>query len=144
MSNSTADSYHKCPRCGSENLIRQVGDDEPTCHYGRLKCGDCGKHIQWLSDPAIDIIWRERVCVIDEILRCFPNKISKWEKEFLISIKSQRRLSEKQQEYFNSAGLKTLGKTICTTGEDYELVFTIPKENPAYDARGSCDYERVN
>lgn len=41
-----------CRHCGSSNLIRQVGDDEPTSiHYGRLVCGDCNKWIKWIPKP---------------------------------------------------------------------------------------------
>ncbi|MEM6401986.1 MAG: hypothetical protein AAF757_17435 [Cyanobacteria bacterium P01_D01_bin.116] len=48
----TAEQYNYCPRCKSTNLIRQTGENEPTKQYGRLKCGDCGKHLQWLKDPT--------------------------------------------------------------------------------------------
>jgi transcription elongation factor Elf1 len=135
-SNTTAESYQQCPRCGSDNLIQQVGKDEPTCHYGRLKCGDCGKHIQWLKDPLVTQFWNDRIRVIDEILNCHSHQITNWEREFLQSIQLQRRLSEKQQERFNAVGLKTLGRIICTTGEDYMDVFTIPKTKPSLSRTG--------
>jgi len=41
----------ECPHCKSKNLIRQVGDDEPSIHYGRLTCGDCTRFIKWLPKP---------------------------------------------------------------------------------------------
>lgn len=44
-----------CPHCHSANLISQVGDDEPTVHFGRLSCGDCNKWIKWIPKPRPSI-----------------------------------------------------------------------------------------
>ena len=40
-----------CPHCGSTHLVHQVGDDEPTIHFGRVTCRDCNKWIKWIPKP---------------------------------------------------------------------------------------------
>jgi hypothetical protein len=111
-----------CPRCYSINLIRQTGDDEPTSHYGRLKCGDCGKHIQWLRDPSVSLRHSARATAIDAILAEHTSKLSTWEKDFLRSVREQRNLSQKQQDRLNAIGLKCLGMRICAS--EYEQKIT--------------------
>ena len=115
MSNSIADSYKECPRCKSTHLVRQTGADEPTCHYGRLKCGSCGRHIQWLRDPEICFHLQARANAIDTILLKYLSKLSQWEISFLQSVRQQRKLSEKQSNRLNVIGLKTINQNICAS-----------------------------
>lgn len=50
ITNDVRDSSLVCLGCDSLHLIRVVGD-EPSIHYGRLICGDCGRFIKWLPKP---------------------------------------------------------------------------------------------
>ena len=86
----TAETYKSCPRCKSTNLIRQTGDEEPTKHYGRLKCGDCEKHVQWLKDPSTSITTAQRQKAIDNLLENFRPRLSSWDVQFLQSIYPRR------------------------------------------------------
>ena len=110
-----------CPHCLSENLIRQTGADEPTKHYGRLKCGDCGKHIQWLKDPSVTLQHMNRTTAINTILSNHSDKLSDWGKEFLVSVREQRVLSLKQQIHLNSIGRQCLGMRICADNSAQKL-----------------------
>jgi transcription elongation factor Elf1 len=112
MSNYTTDD---CPGCGSTNLIRQTGNDEPTLHYGRLKCKNCGKHIQWLRDPGVSLQWQFRADAIDKILSIHNHLISQWERGFLQSVREQRNLSPRQRDRLNAVGLRCLGMHICAS-----------------------------
>jgi ribosomal protein S27AE len=115
MPNCTADSYESCPRCGSANLIRQTGDDEPTSHYGRLKCGNCNKHLQWLKDPSTSLQTQQRAGAINTILNVHSLKLSSWERKFLVSVRESRHLTEKQQDKLNSISMKCMRVRICLT-----------------------------
>jgi hypothetical protein len=42
-----------CHNCNSENLIVGPGTD---VHAGRLKCGECGAFIKWLSKQQLEQI----------------------------------------------------------------------------------------
>jgi len=109
----TAETYKSCPRCKSTNLIRQTGEDEPTSKYGRLKCGDCGKHIQWVKDPSTSITTAQRQTAIDNLLENFRPRLSSWDVEFLQSIYPRRYLTPKQRNVLNRIGTNVLGKKIC-------------------------------
>ena len=60
MRENTTQFARFCPRCQSTNLVRQTGRDEPTRHYGRLKCGDCDAFVQWLKDPSTTLQQMQR------------------------------------------------------------------------------------
>jgi phage FluMu protein Com len=107
MPNST-----KCPKCESTNLIRQTGDDEPSFHYGRLKCANCHKFITWLRDPSTTLTTIQRNAAIIEIFK-HSAKLSNWEITFPHSIKEKRYLTEKQQNRLNIIGQRVLGVQIC-------------------------------
>jgi ribosomal protein S27AE len=102
-----------CPKCGSLNTIRWTGKDEPTFHYGRLTCGDCGRFIKWLKDPGKHFNKISRINAIDEILENHKNEITLWEHGFLWSIKESKHLTQKQKECLNGIGLKYLHMAIC-------------------------------
>jgi hypothetical protein len=104
-----------CPKCQSTNLIRQTGADEPSSKYGRLKCGDCGKFIIWLKDPSVTLHQLNRATAINTILAEHDNKLSDWGREFLVSVREQRVLSEKQQIQLNNIGMRCLGVRICAS-----------------------------
>lgn len=110
MSNITTDISQECPRCGSENLIEQVGDDEPTCHYGRLKCGDCGRHIQWLRDPATTDAVAKRKSIIEELIN--TDELTDVEEEFLERISEARWISEKQEAWFERIHIRVFGSML--------------------------------
>ena len=120
MTNFSADSYKECPRCKSTHLIRQTGADEPTCHYGRLKCGSCGRHIQWLRDPQVCFHFQARGQAIDKILQNHSASLTQWEINFLKSVRQQRKLTEKQRDRLNTIGLKTINQHICASSTRQE------------------------
>ncbi|MEM7556583.1 MAG: hypothetical protein AAF378_21285, partial [Cyanobacteria bacterium P01_A01_bin.84] len=72
-------------------------DDEPTSHYGRLVCGDCGKFIKWLRDPKHDE-WVEKRNELIDILLGQP--ISNWEYHFLKSKINARYWTDNQESSF--------------------------------------------
>jgi hypothetical protein len=104
---------HTCPRCQSKNLIRLTGDDEPSIHYGRLECGDCGAFIQWLRDPSTTLVTIQRQGAIDDILQNHKSKLRLQDIKFLESMQSKRYLTPKQQDYLNSLARQCLGVNIC-------------------------------
>lgn len=104
----TEEKYQICPRCKSQNLIRQTGDDEPTAQYGRLICGDCTKFLGWLKDPSITLELQERQRAIATILIEHKSKLNTWEQGFLKSIYNKRWLTAKQRERLNVVGLRCL------------------------------------
>lgn len=128
MNHSILDNPSQCRHCGSNNLIRLTGTDEPSQHYGRLSCIDCGRWLAWLRDPSTSLQWQLRAEVIDKLLIGHGNRISVWERSFLQSVQEQRNLSPKQKDRLNAIGLKYLGMHICATDA--------PIKNPALDSRG--------
>ncbi|NJM22999.1 MAG: hypothetical protein HC907_32085 [Richelia sp. SM1_7_0] len=102
-----------CPKCQSTNLVRITGEDELTTHYGRLKCGDCGKHIQWLRDPSTTITTMQRQSAIESILQNHKSKLRPQDIQFLRSIHPKRCLTDRQQDYLNSLSRQCLGVNIC-------------------------------
>jgi transposase-like protein len=110
---STTKTPTRCPRCASTNFIRQTGLDEETSHYGRLKCGDCGRFLQWLRDPSTTLTTMQRQKAIEQILQCHKSKLSQKDIKFLQSMHSKRFLTERQQKYLNSLGLQCIGINIC-------------------------------
>ena len=112
FTSNTTNTPTRCPRCASTNFIRQTGKDEETSHYGRLKCGDCGRFLQWLRDPSTTLTTMQRNAAIIEIFK-HPAKLSDWEIKFLRSIKEKRYLTEKQRDKLNIIGQRILGVQIC-------------------------------
>lgn len=99
-----------CPRCDSTNLIEQKGDDEPTKHYGRLMCGDCGKWIRWLRDPSVTVSSQIRE---QHISRMFSycdhngnNPLTSWDRQFLKNISNKRWLTDKQAACYQKIYIK--------------------------------------
>lgn len=101
-----------CPRCESNNLKRQTGDDEPTSHYGRLVCGDCGSFVKWLRDSDVSIIYLTRQESIDSMLE--SQKLNQWERSFLQNIYEKRSLSPKQQAKYEEV-YKRVSPVVNTT-----------------------------
>ena len=112
-----ADTCEHCPRCKSTNLIRQTGQNEPTCHYGRLKCGDCEKFITWLKDPSTSITTIQRQATIKRLLGEYRHEVNNWEIGFLQNVYEKRYLTPKQKEVLNRIGIKVLGVQICMNEE---------------------------
>lgn len=101
-----------CPRCESLNLNRQTGSDEPTCHYGRLVCANCGSFVKWLRDPSTSISYINRKQAIDSMLN--SHNINHWERKFLQNIYGERTLSPKQQGKYEEI-YKRLSPVVTTT-----------------------------
>ncbi|NJO63773.1 MAG: hypothetical protein HC836_38000 [Richelia sp. RM2_1_2] len=86
--------FQRCPRCKSQNLKGQTGNEESTIHYGRLVCGDCGQFIKWLRDPSVSLNHMSRQQNIDLMLA--NHELNQWERSFLQNIYARRTLSPKQ------------------------------------------------
>ncbi|MEM7580528.1 MAG: hypothetical protein AAF316_11920, partial [Cyanobacteria bacterium P01_A01_bin.80] len=78
-------------------------DDEPTSHYGRLVCGDCGKFIKWLRDPKHDE-WVEKRNELIDILLGQP--ITNWEYHFLKNKKDVRYWNKVAEKNFQNIAAK--------------------------------------
>lgn len=113
MRENTTQEATFCPRCQSTNLVRQTGADEPTRHYGRLKCGDCNAFIQCLKDPSTTLQQMQRKKAIEEILNTHSSSLANKELQFLTNIRDKRHLTPRQQSYLNSLGRRCLGVNIC-------------------------------
>lgn len=87
-----------CPNCDSLHILRITGDDEPTKHYGRLVCGDCGKFISWIRDPDVCLSHANRKQAIDSMLA--TASLNQWERDFLANIRELRNLSPKQSDIY--------------------------------------------
>lgn len=103
-----------CPKCGSHDLKRQTGDDEPTCHYGRLICNTCGRFITWLKDPSATLSHMNRKQAIDSMLN--SQSINQWERTFLQNIYEVRVLIGKQQSKYEQI-YKRLSPVVNTIGD---------------------------
>lgn len=101
-------TYETCPHCGSPNITKITGDDEPTNHYGRLVCSDCGRWLAWVPDPEITELVVQRNIYIDGLLQY--SGVSSWERTFLRNIKSRRWLSDRQQQKFDQICKRLTGK----------------------------------
>ncbi|NJO62529.1 MAG: hypothetical protein HC836_31170 [Richelia sp. RM2_1_2] len=115
-----ATDSERCPRCDSSNLIQQTGEDEPTCHYGRLKCKDCGRFITWLRDPTATLSHMNRKSTID-VWFANPEKYprNEWECRFLYDIYDRRVLTQKQQRHYERI-YKKLSSVDAVGTEDVE------------------------
>lgn len=100
----------QCPRCDSTNLVEQKGDDEPTKHYGRLMCGDCGKWIAWLRDPSVTISSQIRERHINRLLKYSDHNgyslLTSWDRQFLKNISNKRWLTDKQATCYQKICIK--------------------------------------
>lgn len=96
----------RCAACDSTYLKIICGQDEPSLHWGRLECGNCGQWIKWLPKPKPqpDL---NRGQFIDELLRF--NKLTAWERNFLGSIRNRDYLTCKQQKRFQEISKKVTG-----------------------------------
>jgi hypothetical protein len=97
-----------CPHCGSFAIEKICGAREPTNHYGRLVCSDCGRWLAWVPNPEITELINQRNLYIDGLLQY--SGISSWEQTFLRSIKGRRWLSDKQQLKFDEISTRLIGK----------------------------------
>ncbi len=85
----------ECPHCGSQHLVIESA---PAPHYQKLVCGECERWLRWLSHPQKQLQDQIRVRTIEQLLK--SSILSDWEWGFLISIKSQKSLSQKQQQVY--------------------------------------------
>lgn len=104
-----------CPRCDSLHILRITGDDEPTKHYGRLICGDCGKFITWLRDPSVSLNHLHRKETIDNALA--TSDLNQWERDFLKSIYEKRTLSPRQLSTYQRIYQKITPNRVSGRGE---------------------------
>lgn len=100
-------TYETCPHCGSPNITKITGDDEPTNHYGRLVCSDCGKWLSWISDPQKITERLKREHFIQGLL--LSSQLNPWERHFLQDIKSKSWLTLRQKQKFEQISLKING-----------------------------------
>ena len=101
-------SYQICHHCGSFSIEKICGICEPTNHYGRLVCNDCGRWLAWIPDPKVTELVDKRNTYIDGLLGY--SGISSWERVFLRSIKGRRWLSDRQQLKFDQICIRLIGK----------------------------------
>lgn len=94
--NSTTDApEQKCPGCGS---IRSTIVRMPSyCpHYAALKCGECDQFLTWQQKPETEGKRRDLAVRLNK-LTSRPG-LTHWEKEFLLGLKQQKKISPKQGE----------------------------------------------
>lgn len=95
----------RCPACNSVFLKIICGQDEPSSHWGRLECVNCGRWIKWLPKPKPQQVNRSKF--IGGLLR--SEKLTAWERTFLGSIRERRCLTAKQQKSFQDICRKITG-----------------------------------
>lgn len=63
-------------------------------HYGKLICLDCGAFAGWAPKPETVArqVWNQ-----ETLERLKAANLTEWEKQFLLSVEKQGRLSPKQQ-----------------------------------------------
>ncbi|MEO1558094.1 MAG: hypothetical protein AAFS12_00220 [Cyanobacteria bacterium J06632_19] len=97
-----------CPHCGSNNIQKLIGDDEPTIHHGRIFCGNCESWLGWIPNPEKIKFFNERNLYIDGLLSY--TGINSWERTFLRNIKGRLWLSPKQTIKFDQICERLTGR----------------------------------
>ena len=100
-------SHTVCPYCGSFSIEKICGAREPTNHYGRLVCNDCGRWIAWIPKPEKITAQLARNDFIQGLL--LSSRLNSWEREFLRDIKSKSWLTLRQKQKFDQIALKING-----------------------------------
>lgn len=85
----------QCPSCRSTE-ITIVQMPKGTAHYAALRCGQCDCFLGWMQKPETEEKRRDLVVRIDKLIKA-PG-LTQWEKEFLLSLKKQKKLSPRQAE----------------------------------------------
>ena len=96
-----------CPHCGSFSIEKICGAREPTNHYGRLVCSDCGRWLAWVPKPEKVTAQLQRNDFIQGLL--LSSRLNSWEREFLNTIKSKSWLTLRQKHKFDQISLKING-----------------------------------
>lgn len=84
-----------CKKCGS-NLIKIVEMPPDHVHKFKKVCIKCNAFISWYQYPFGEILSNN--LLIDELMKC---NLSYYNTQFLNSIMKLKKLSPKQQAYFN-------------------------------------------
>lgn len=83
-----------CPQCGSSKFKEIVVDS--GVHYSKIHCLDCDRFIRWGKNPQTIQRERDRQVLVDRLLS--RDDLNDWQRGFLTSIRSQHKLTPKQQQ----------------------------------------------
>ena len=106
MKNAKLADPIKCPKCLSGNLLRLIEESDTSPHYARLTCGDCHKFVKWLKEPSGCL---ERQAIIDTLLQ---HRLGNWDTQFLVNIRDQHSLSDKQKIQLNRISMERLNRKV--------------------------------
>jgi hypothetical protein len=76
-------------------------------HFAKELCSDCGATLRFVPKPQT--VQRHRLNAFRLAKLAMSEELSKWEREFLLSIAHQNRLSPRQQEILDELVTKFLG-----------------------------------
>jgi len=85
--------------CGAQSwceheATRNVMEPPNSVHYAREICQNCDRVLRWIAKP--ETIARHRVTALRITQLMMTGSLSEWEKGFLRSIATQRKLSPRQ------------------------------------------------
>lgn len=89
---------HTCPSCGCVEVATILTPELPT-HYAKLTCDGCGRFIKWIGKPENELKRQHINGVIQRLLDDLT--LTRWERGFLASLSTQKKISPKQLELIN-------------------------------------------
>jgi ribosomal protein S27AE len=84
-----------CPQCGSAQTV--AIRCEHGIHYAKQCCERCGTFLKWLPNPSTEIRRKEMQHKL-RVLSEHPDRLSQWERGFVDSLLTQKKLSPKQRD----------------------------------------------
>ena len=88
----TTTSTATCQCGGKGFFVKENNSFSP--HYGSYRCNSCGCFLEWVPSPATVKRREVRHKLISQLLQC--KGLTDWEKRFLNSVATQKKLSPKQ------------------------------------------------
>lgn len=99
----------KCLFCESTK-ITIVQMPKGVAHYAALRCGQCDCFLGWMQKPETEEKRRDLAARIDKLVKA--PELTQWEKEFLLSLKKQKKLSPRQAEVLAKVEAKVGGALV--------------------------------
>jgi len=97
-----------CSTCGSDR-INAVRMPSYHTHHAALKCGQCDRFIAWMQKPETEGKRRDLAVRIDRLGKA--PRLTHWERDFLQSLKNQKKVSPRQQEVLARIEAKVGGES---------------------------------
>lgn len=97
-----AENKLTCPGCGTiEPRENSVKMPDGCIHHSAIRCGDCDAFLRWGEKPEKQRARDERKQLIKAWLSNPRASLNDWERGFLSSIASAKRISPRQQDWLD-------------------------------------------